>query len=696
MMSRKSRWLIGAALFTIHFSLFTSSCGNSPSQEQMAKAEQLIEAAHKAKDYQRLMLLADSLKNCGSLTSAKALYWLGYASDRTDRRRMAEYYYNTAVKEAGTDDPEILAKAASHLANLMALRGDYENGLKLATPVVRQLEEQQCDTTSDYVNLLIYIGCCQAGLGTSGDATVDGFDKAYEKHLDNVKKNRTDEAYKDAIAGLINIAYACNYTGNYRDAISWNGHLSELLSEYEQRPGVNADYVDKQQARYNLYQAQALEGLGNADEAAKAFDAFLTTAYAKTPEGRIMANDYLIAAKRWGEAADNYQSLDALLDGNQGGYSLDNIQELVLKKYQANLLAGRRDSAVALSMLLCDSLAGAFQRAKEVDAAEQAVIVSNVEELNEQQMAANRRHQLEMFGLIGLLFLAIIGYIFYRRYNHHQLRQAHEELRKEYGDLETLASERSRTETEQRIAADIQQHIAPSPDAQNSLRSALPLGSAKNSQSPCLLVSQTPGTMAGGSFCETILKGDIQLFCIGSATGKGVGAATAAAMAWAQFRTAAAFESAPDRIVSAISEAIADDRNMPVRLFVGALDVSTGALQYCNAGHCTPLLSDEELTLLPTDDNEPAGTTPGYAYASQQAALAKGKLLFLYTVGVTHATGAGGKTLGEKQLRGMALQAYKVNARPEPFFKNVQKAIADYTAGAPQTDDLTLMVIART
>ena len=142
MISRKSCWLIVAALFTIHFSLFTSSCSSKPNQEESDRAMQQIEAARKAKDYQRLMVLADSLLDCGSLTSAQAYYWLGYASDRTNRHRMAEFYYNTAVKEAGTDDPEILAKATSHLANLMALRGDYENGLKLATPVVSQLEEQ--------------------------------------------------------------------------------------------------------------------------------------------------------------------------------------------------------------------------------------------------------------------------------------------------------------------------------------------------------------------------------------------------------------------------------------------------------------------------------------------------------------------------------------------------------------------------
>ncbi len=681
----KKRWSkvwIGVISFLLPLSSFlVLSCGNKPSEEEVAKAEQLIEAAHKAKDYQQLMKLADDFEAKGSLTPAKAYYWRGYASDRTNRRRMAEFYYNTALKAAADEDLDIYAKAASHLANLMAIRGDYANGLKLATPVVQKLEEQKCDTTSDYVNLLIYIGCCQAGLGTSGEATTDGFDRAYEKHLDNVKKNRTDEAYKSAFAGLINIAYACNYTGQYREALKWNGHLSELLSEYEQRPGVNPAYVDKQQARHNLYQAQALEGLGNTEEAAKAFDAFRATEYAKTPEGRIMANDYLIAAKRWDEAADNYQSLTALLGDNDDGYSLDNIQSLVLKKYQANLLAGRRDSAIAISMQLCDSLAGAFKRANEIDAAEQAVIVSKVEELGDQQVAATRRHQLEMLGLVGLLFLLIIGYGLYRRYHHHQLRKAHEELQEDVENIESAATERSRNETEQRLAAAIQQRLSHTPLPQHN--------------DMALYVSQTPGTMPGGSFYDTLLRDDTLLFCIGSATAQGIDAATAAAMAWAQFHTAAAFGQAPEQIVNAISEAIASGQNIPVRLFVGQLDLTTGQLRYCNAGNNTPLLTDKEISLLPIDDTAPAGSQPGTVYTAQEATIAPGKLLFLYTNGIAEAKDADGKTLGDKQFRGMALQAVKLNAKPQPFYDNILKAIDNYTGGTHQTEDLTLMVVAR-
>ena len=679
MTGMRSRWLIGATLFALHFSLFVS-CSSQPSKEQSDKAEKLIEAAHKAKDYQQLMLLADSLEKDGSLSSAKAYYWRGYASDRTNHRRMAEFYFDTAIKAASTDDPDIYAKATSHLANLVTIRGDYESTLKIVTPVTKRLEELKCDTTSDYINLLIYIGCSQAGLGQTGDETADGFDKAYKKHLDNVRKNRTDGAYKNAIAGLINITYACLVTKDYRSALRWNSKFGELVNEYEQRPGISSSYIDKQQARYNIYQAQALEGQGKSDEAAKAYEAFRATALSRTPEGRIMANEYLNAARRWGEAADNYQSLDALLDEEQGGYTLDNIQEMVLKKYQANILAGRKDTAAAVSMLLCDSLANAFDLAKRIDAEEQATIIRKVQELNEQQAATIRQHQLGIYGLIALLFLIIFGYIAYRRYHHHQLKKAHEELRNDYVNIEKEATERSRTETEQRLAAAImQRHALASPSL----------------TTPSVFVSSTPGTMAGGSFCDTILNGDILTFTIGSATGKGIEAATAAAMAWAQFRTAAALNASPDRIVSAISEAIADGRNMPVKIFVGSLNQKTGILHYCNAGNGIPLLYSEEFGMLPDEENPPAGTQSDYAYTSCQMNIAAGKLLFLYTDGVTEAEDASHKKLGEKHLRGMALQAIKLDARPEPFFKNIQKAITDFTGGIPQADDLTLMVISR-
>ena len=62
--------------------MLTAACSSGPSKEQSAKAERMIETAHKARDFNRLMTLADSLVNLGDLSQADAYYWKGYASDR--------------------------------------------------------------------------------------------------------------------------------------------------------------------------------------------------------------------------------------------------------------------------------------------------------------------------------------------------------------------------------------------------------------------------------------------------------------------------------------------------------------------------------------------------------------------------------------------------------------------------------------
>ena len=88
-----------------------------------------------------------------------------------------------------------------------------------------------------------------------------------------------------------------------------------------------------------------------------------------------MANDYLTAANRWDEAADNYSSVDALLAEQTDPNTIENIRKLLLQKYQANRLAGRRDTAVAVSLQICDSLDRAFVKADQLAAEEQVKIV---------------------------------------------------------------------------------------------------------------------------------------------------------------------------------------------------------------------------------------------------------------------------------------------------------------------------------
>ena len=663
--------------------LFIISCGSKDSSKNNKEAEAKMEKVHKAKDYQQMLTLADELETAGELSTATADYWRGYASDRMKRKRMAEFYWKASLEDAD-ENMVIYAKSASRLVNLLTVRGDYESALKDAIPVAGRLEEEQCDTTSDYINLLIYIGCCQAGLGKAGNATADGFDRAYQKHLDNIEKHHSDAAYKDAIAGLINIAYACITIEDYNKALIWTDNFGKLLGEYEQRPGTNNDYVDKQLARFYIYKAIALEGLGQKDEASKVYEAFMTTEFSKTPEGRINANDYLMAANRWGEAADNYKSLDALLAKQEYGYSIVNIQNMMLKKYRTNLAAGRRDSAIAVSLQICDSLDNAFAEAKKIDEEEQATIIQKVEQMTEQHVEATRKNYLTLLSAFIGVLLCFIGYVLYRRHSYRKLQQTHKELKDAYGQLKDITMAKGRQDTEQRIARTIQQNMVPK---------ALPQYKGLG-----LHATLIPGNGINSDLYECIIRDDKLFFCIGNAIEDNIQSSVLAGTVWALFRTAATLEDAPEQIITAINEAIVKESQTEVgiSLFVGVLDLKTWQLTYCNAGHDTPiLLMGEEIGQLDAEPNKAIGTTRGYTYVSQAKAIDTGTMLFLYSDGLLKAKNAEGKSYGEKRMRGAALQSMKMHPTAKPFMESMDEAIKKHTGDIQQDSDITMMVIQR-
>ena len=216
---RKSRLFI---IFSMVAALL-SACHQGGDVKYSQEADKLIEKVRQSRNFQHLITLADSLRQEGLISDAKAFYWQGYACDHQMRQRTADFYWNRAIEAAAkSENPEEMdfyAKSASRLANMLMTRGDYEGTVKMAVPVIRRLEALQCDTTSDYVNTLIYIGCCQLGLGMYGDSINDNFARAYKKHTSDIEVKHSDDAYKNAFAGVINIVYAFNNTGHYDDAL---------------------------------------------------------------------------------------------------------------------------------------------------------------------------------------------------------------------------------------------------------------------------------------------------------------------------------------------------------------------------------------------------------------------------------------------------------------------------------------------
>ena len=84
-----------------------------------------------------------------------------------------------------------------------------------------------------------------------------------------------------------------------------------------------------------------------------------------------------------------------------------------------------------------------------------------------------------------------------------------------------------------------------------------------------------------------------------------------------------------------------------VTFFAGVLNLDTGHLRYCNAGHKAPIVDGQPL---PVDSNLPIGTISDWEYTTQEINLAPGSTVFLYTDGLDEAEDAGRGMFGKERI----------------------------------------------
>ena len=211
-----------------------------------------------------------------------------------------------------------------------------------------------------------------------------------------------------------------------------------------------------------------------------------------------------------------------------------------------------------------------------------------------------------------------------------------------------------------------------------------------------LYASLTPAKDVGGDLFDFYIRDEKLFFCIGDVSGKGVPASLFMSVTRSIFRTVSARESMPDRIMSTLNETIADmnETNMFVTLFVGVLDLPTGRMRYCNAGHDAPLLVGVGVGMLPCDANIPVGVMPSWKYTLQEAQVFTGTTIFLYTDGLTEAEDA---THAQFQMQRVTDVAEQVLAEqhhePSQLVNRMTDAIHQFVGDAEQSDDLTMMAI---
>lgn len=197
----------------------------------------------------------------------------------------------------------------------------------------------------------------------------------------------------------------------------------------------------------------------------------------------------------------------------------------------------------------------------------------------------------------------------------------------------------------------------------------------------------------GGDYFDVVqLSEDKFTAVVADVSGKGVGSALLASFLQGAFLSMSCTTYLPD-ILSRISDFLCarSESGKYATVFYSTLD-RQGNLVYINAGHCAPYLMRRDGTLETLETTSmPVGLVPEVPFLVENRQLHPGDRLILYTDGVTEAENDAKEFYGRHRLREVLSQGHELDC--ENLYRSIQRSLAEFTEGAEQSDDVTLLVL---
>ncbi len=268
---------------------------------------------------------------------------------------------------------------------------------------------------------------------------------------------------------------------------------------------------------------------------------------------------------------------------------------------------------------------------------------------------------------------------------HESFQFMQNELANYIENLKETTSAKEKIESELRIAKEIQMgmipHIFPPFPDMPEINLFASLESAKE--------------VGGDLYDFFILDQNRLCFAIGDVSGKGVPASLFMAVTRTLLRSVADKSKNTAEIVQSINKTLSfnNESNMFVTFFLGILDVGTGQLNYCNAGHNPPVLikNNKEVNYFEITKAIPVGLFEDFSYIEETIQIQTGDQVFLYTDGLTEAEDIDNKLFGDEHL----LEFLRKNMVSDPklLIEKTIEEVAIHVNRHIQSDDLTMLSI---
>ena len=650
-----------------------------------SRADTLMLDAFNTNDWAHIAAVIDSLEQTGDFSAVGANFNRGRMYMYQEKHAMASEYFRQVVCSKDIDERSFkyYYPSVNYLGTELYRVGDYEGALRVAAPVVAMMDSLDNGNIDYQINLRSLIGCCFLNLGQLEQAK-ESFNRSCAYCHELLANDTTQGALQKFINNNGRIYNAYVDIKDWEDALTWVECNDTLLEVFERRYKDVASYVVEIYNGYAaLNHAIVLQGLGREAEAATYYDKHLTFNCAKSTDARIHAVDYLMAAHRYGEAADNLTSLDQLIPNPD----LNDIGAYFLPKFQANYFVGNTDTALLVANRIAQAYDSALSDQKKNQMAELAMIYDTQ---GKQMQIARQQSELSTQRFIGtgialvLLTVFFIIYIWYRRraqkrlaVAHEQLENAHTELLSAYSQLEETTTAKERIESELRIARDIQMSMVP--------------GIFPKCEGLDMYAEMNPAKEVGGDLYGYVLIDQCLYFCLGDVSGKGVPASLFMSQSARLFRTLATENLSPVDIAIRMNNELAEnnERGMFVTMFIGMVHLDTGRLDFCNCGHNPPVIDGEFLKM--EYDNQPLGLWEDDPFFGETIDDIRGSQLLIYTDGLNEAENRQQELLGNERL--LELMADTRSMTSHEVIDMLKAAVEQHRDGADPNDDLTLMCI---
>ena len=602
-------------------------------------------------------------------------YWYRYAHKLGDKA--AEYYNNGQTDSLEAFAPEAMKICREHnqiscyyvIWSFLADEYIYDDEFDKAVAEAKRMQDTAISRHEDYG---LFISYNTLGKGYGYRENTEESVKYFRKSL---KIFPDDSETAPLVMTYYYLAQALQVLERYDELDSVLTEWSALHDKAKVVEG-SSGYMGwcNSKGLYNAQLSGYMIAKGDYKAAATAIDSteYYYDIVGQIPTTRLAILDY--KAKLAQAQADYGKTLDYARQQYAVASEIgDNGYMVGAMDFEVKALEGLKRYQEALAMIqrkygFKDSL-DAISNSNQLNELNKRFEVNEIKMQAERQKLLAERHQLYL--VLAIIVLAVAGGAFFAFYRYRAARR-----------LARFKAEQERIENELKIARDIQMSMVPSkfPDYEGL----------------DMYASMEPAKEVGGDLYGYVLNGTRLYFAVGDVSGKGVPASLFMAQATRLFRTMAHQGLEPAEICTHMNLELAGDDNingMFVTMFLGMLNLDSGHLSFCNAGHNPPVIGggEQQGDFLNMQPNAPIGLWPELEYVGEEIDTINGRPLFIYTDGLNEAENPQLEQFGDEKLLDFLRACHFKNSRQ--VIEDLKIQVESHRNGAAPNDDLTMMCL---